>query len=198
VDATVYQQVPGEWRWEMAYHLPDLFRWTLSTYGEEPSYVYDGEAVRAFLGSGEIPVDPSTAASFRTLARWAAVTSLDILGDPSRVSCEEIAADESSAGGATGVRARFLDDTATYDLWFDEHGLLVSAEGPVSLPPAGTARLAATYSDFRDVAGYRLPHRGQYSFAGRPLLDERVTSYRANDPAVDAASFRRAPQPLSR
>lgn len=193
VDASVREGFPGEWTWQIAYRYPDLLRWTIETYGDEQSYVYDGRAVVLYLGSAALPVDAPGAASFRTQARWFAVTALDVLQDSGRIEWHELPAAGLPAGIAHAVEARFLDDGALYRLFFDARDLLVAAEGDVALPPIGSGRLRAEYGEFRGVDGYTLAFAGRYTLSGRPLVDEQVRRYVANDPALTAASFETGP-----
>lgn len=192
-EARVYEGFPGEWSWEIAYRYPDLFRWTLHTFGEEQSYVYDGSSAVMYLGSAALPTDPAFLASFRSQARWFAVTMLDVLADASRVSLRELPADRLLPGSKSGVEARFGDDGATYLLFFDDRDLLVSAEGWVSLPPIGAGSLRVELRDYRVVDGFALPWTGRYWLEGQQLVDERVLRYAPDDPALTAAVFAAGP-----
>lgn len=189
----MYQAIPGDWRWEMAYRVPDLYRWTIHTYGEDEVYTYDGDASRAFVGGRPVAIERATAASVRTHARWMAVTALDVLVERGDVRWSELRRDELPPGAARGLRARYVDGAEDYLLLFDEALRLVAAEGPLAIPPLGSGRLRASYSDFRPVRGYELPFAGRYTFHGEPLFDERVLDYVPNDPGLGAESFRRAP-----
>lgn len=188
VDARVHFGFAGEWSWEMAYRRPELFRWTIHTYGEEQSYVYDGRSAALFLGSAMLPVEPAALASFRSQARWIAVTALDVLASD-RLAWEELAPAELPPGIARGLRARFLDDGATYLLYLDGRDLLVAADGPILLPPIGAGQLHADFEDFRAVDGYRLPFLVRYALDGRALVDESVRRWVPNDPELTEASF---------
>lgn len=196
-DADVHQGFPGTWSWRVDYRTPDLLRWALETYGEEQTFAWDGAQVRYFLGSASLPPDSATEDDFRTVVRWTAVTMLGVLEQDDRVEVEEMSSAELPAGAAAGLRVRYRDDGATYELYFDRDALLVAARGPVVIPTIGAGELEARFSDFRTVDGFVLPYVGSYTLAGRPLFDERVLRYVPDDPALDAASFRRPP-PLAR
>lgn len=189
VEATVHQGFPGTWTWRIALLEPDLVRWTIHTWGEEQSYVFDGSRVLLFLGSASLPVEPAAAGGFRSQARWLAVTGLDLLRDGRRVEVAEIPRDEVPAGATAGLRVRFRDDGATYRLWFDGRDLLVAAEGEVALPPVGAGPLRADFSGFAPVGGYLLPTAGRYVLAGRPLMEEKVLRWATNPPGLDAAAL---------
>jgi len=190
VEATVYQGFPGTWTWEIAQRRPDFVRWTIHTYGEEQSYVFDGRRVLLFLGSASMPVTGDAARNFRTQARWLAVTGLDVLRDGNQVAWEEVPPAEVPAGAARGLRVRYLDDGSTYLLWFDARDLLVAAEGEVAVPPIGAGRLHADFSDFAATGGFTLPRAGRYTLGGAPLMEERILAWTPNDPRVTEASFR--------
>jgi hypothetical protein len=189
VDATVYKEFPGEWTWEMAYREPDLFRWTLQVAGEDQSYVYDGSKVTLYLGSAALPVDPAAEMSFRSQARFIAVTMLDDVAHEREARITETPATEVPKDAARGLRVRFPADGTVYDLFFDASDLLVAASGPVSMPPVGGGTLRAEYSDFRPVAGYTLPFRVRYTLNGEPLAEERVKQLVPNSPDLTTASF---------
>jgi len=189
VDVRVYEGFPGAWSWETGYRFPDLLRWTIHTYGEDQSFVFDGEEVILYLGTASLPVEPEAAASFRTQARWFAVSGLDVLADPERVHWQELPPAALPAGVAHGLTARFRDDGASYVLFFDERDLLVGLEGEVSIPPLGAGPLRAEYRDFRVVGGFIVPYATRYVLAGRPLADEVVLRAVPDDPALSRASF---------
>jgi hypothetical protein len=189
VDARVHEGFPGSWSWETGYRVPEFLRWTVHTYGEDQSFVYDGEDVILYLGSASLPVEPAAAAAFRSQARWFAVGALDVLADPARVGWEELPSSELAPGAAHGLRARFRDDGSSYVLLFDDRDLLIALEGEVAIPPVGAGRLRAEYDDFREVDGYTLAYTGRYLLDGRPLADEVVRRCVPNDPALTAASF---------
>jgi hypothetical protein len=195
VSAEVYQAMPGSWRWQTAYRVPDLYRWTIRTYGEDQHYVYDGKALSCYVGTALVETSPSATSSFRTHARWTALTSLDVLGDRDRVTWSELDAGSLPPGAAHGLTARFRDDGSTYLLWFDADDRLIGGEGDISLPPFGGGRLRASFADFRTVSGFILPSTGHYLLNGRPLFDERVLRAVPNDPRLTAESFERAPAP---
>jgi len=198
VEADVHRGFPGTWRWHVDQRTPDLLRWTLETYGEEQTFSWDGEQVRFFLGSAALPPDPAAAADFRSIVRWSAVTALALVGGGPAVEVAEIPAGELPSRIEAGLRVRYRDDGATYDLYFDERDLLVAARGPVSIPTVGAGELYARYSAFREVGGFVLPYDARYTLGGDPLFEERIRRWVPNDPALDVESFRRAPPRLAR
>ncbi|MFM8411790.1 MAG: hypothetical protein ACKOCT_16110 [Alphaproteobacteria bacterium] len=193
VEATVHQGFPGTWTWEIALRRPDLVRWTIHTFGEEQSYAYDGRRVLLYLGSASMPVDAAAERAFLSQVRWLAVTGLDVLLDGGRVAWEEVARAEVPAGIARGLRVRWIEDGSTYLLWFDDRDLLVAAEGEVALPPIGSGRMRADFSDFGSFGGRLLPRSGRYTLGGSPLVDERVLSWTPEDPKLTDASFSAGP-----
>jgi len=90
----------------------------------------------------------------------------------------------------SGLTAVFADDGSRYLLAFDARGLLVHAEGPLSLPPLGSGTVTVRFADFRRARRWRLPFRADYGFAGRPLATERTLSVCPDDPAVTSDAFR--------
>jgi len=198
VEARVHQGFPGTWRWRVEQRAPDLLRWTLETYGEEQTFSWDGERVRFFLGSASLPPDPAAAGDFRSIVRWTAVTSLGALAQEDQVEVAEIPPAELPFGAAGGLRVRYRDDGATYDVYLDARDLVVGARGPVSVPAVGAGEMSARFSEFRDVAGYVLPYAGSYVLGGESLFEERILRWTVNDPALDADAFRTAPPRLPR
>jgi len=194
VEATVYRGFPGNWSWEIALRRPDLVRWTIHAFGEEQSYVYDGRRVLLYLGSASMPVDAAGEGAFRSQVRWLAVTGLDVLRDGGRVAWEEMPRTELPAGVARGLRVRWIEDGSTYLLWFDDRDLLVAAEGEVALPPIGSGRLHADFSDFAAFDGRLLPRSGRYTLGGRLLVEEHVLSWTPDDPKLTEASFAAGPR----
>jgi hypothetical protein len=193
VEARVYYGIPGRWRWEMAFRLPEHYRFTLVTDADPQHYVFDGEVARSFIGGTLLAEDRGRAPALRSHARWMAVTSLDVLGDAQRVTWEET--ERPPAGAARGLRVRFLDQAEPYALGFDRGGRLIFAEGPISIPGVGEGRLHARFADFRSVQGFVVPFATRYSLNDEPFFDERVVRFVPNDPTLAAASFERAPPP---
>lgn len=188
VEARVYRAFPGTWRWRIDYAVPDLLRWTLETYGDEQSYVYDGEALRYYLGSGLVTADPAAASGFRTQVRWIALTNLDVLASHAGLRLEELDAGRLPPGVAAGLHATYADG-AVYELYFDAGDLLVGARGPIVVPAVGAGELRATFGGFRDVSGYLLPQRGRYTLDGEPLFDETILRWVPGDPRLTPEGF---------
>jgi hypothetical protein len=197
-EASVHYGFPGTWRWEMAFHVPERYRWTLYTRGEPQHYVFDGTTVRAYVGTALVSSDPDRAAAFRTHARWVAVISLDILGDGARVSWAELPPGWGPAGSRRGIRARFADDGSVYELWFDAGGRLVAAEGPIDFAGLGSGSLRATFTDFRTAGRYVLPFASSYTFNAEPFFDERVRRIVPDVPGLDIGAVSAPPIPHSR
>jgi len=65
---------PGSWQWRMDYLAPDHLAWSIVTTAGVDHYVFDGTAVRAFLGGRELASDTAKSAPLRTHAAFVAVT----------------------------------------------------------------------------------------------------------------------------
>lgn len=177
VNARVYQGMPGDWSWELAYRAPRDLRWTLHTWGEEQSYVFaDGRAIYT-LGTARLPVPAGADESMLTQSRWLAVTSLDVLRQPTEASWRELPAAALPPAAVAGIEVRLRDGDTPYRLFFDAADRLIAAEGEISMPPIGSGLLRAHYQSFRDVDGYRLPYRIVYELDGKPFFDEEVVRY---------------------
>ena len=177
VRAQVHEGIPGEWTWELAYRAPRDVRWTLHTWGDEQSYVLEGGRASYILGSARLAVPPEAQTSLDTQSRWLAVTSLDVLREPSIASWNELSRDQLPTGVAHGLEARLVEGGAPYRLFFDTDDRLVLAEGEVALPPIGSGHLRVRYQDFSETDGHWLPRRAMYELDGRPLLEEEVLRY---------------------
>lgn len=193
VDADVYTQFAGPWQWRTTFMVPDRYAWTIETAGVPNHYLFDGRAVRAFVGDGQVAEDVSRAAALRTHARFTAVTLLDALRLPGVLVGEAPAGPDAS----TVVRVTLADDASQYRLAFDERGLLVAASGPVDFAPFGKGELEARFGDFRRVQGLLLPFATEYRLGGAPFAAERVRVACPDPPGLDDASFRE-PEALPR
>lgn len=189
VEAEVRQGFPGAWTWRTVQQLPERYAWTIDTVGEPDHYVFDGEAVRAFVGSRQVSVDASPTAPLRSHARFMAVVGLDALRLPG-VRTTALEASALPAGATSGVEVQFDDDGSRYRLGFDTAGLLVWAAGRVALPPFGTGDLEVEFGDFRRVGSWLLPHRTQWRLGGAPLATERVRAACPDPPGLLPGSFR--------
>lgn len=188
VEADVRAGFPGTWRWRTVFRRPDRYAWTIATLGEPHHYVYDGAAVRAFVGGREVAVDASPNAPLVSHARFTAIANLDALLDPGVVA-SALPEAELPPGAAAGLRVR--DATgAVYRLAFDGRLLLVELRGPVSLAPWAAGELVARYDDFRRVGGFVLPFRTTYELGGTVLAEERVLAVCPNPPGLDDGAFR--------
>jgi hypothetical protein len=187
--------VPGHWQWILAFRLPDRLGLSLLVDGDEDQhFLFDGSAVRGFLGSAPLTVDRRQAATLRTFARFTAVASLDRLTDATHLSWSEIPREDLPPGVRRGLRARFHDDgEARYEVYFDGALRPIEARGPVVLPGAGEVSLSARFDDFRRVDGYRIAFGVHYALGAQALADEQVLRFVPNDPELDADYFRRVP-----
>lgn len=185
----VYFGFPGTWRFEYAFRVPYYYRWTVFTSEQPNHYLWDGETMRAAVGTAVVGVDPSGAAPLRSHARWHAVTYLDSLcsGDmPAQF--QSLPGDDS---GEEVLLVRLLDDDSEYLLTFDRQARLLRASGPIEIPPFGATRLTQHYFDFRPAAGLRIAHATRYEVDGIILSEEQTTTFAVNDPALTPDFFRR-------
>lgn len=189
VEATVTAEYPGRWRSRIVFQRPERFAWTIDTTGEPDHYLFDGEQVRAFVGSGLVSTDADPAAPLRTYARFTAVTLLDDLHGAG-VEVHELAPEAVPPGAAAGLVARFPGASDRFVLGFDADARLVSVEGPLDLPTLGRRTVTAELSDFARVGGWLLPRRIRYHAAGRLLIDERALALCPDPPGLDVAAFR--------
>lgn len=186
VDADVKAGMPGTWAWEVAYRVPDSFRWTLATHGEEQSLLFDGDVSRHQLGTVLLPPTAADDA-VRSQAHWFAVTSLDVLLDPT-VAWREVPRAQLPTGTAAGIVARFGAAGPPFELYFDDRNLLVRARGRVALAPIGSGLIDAEFRDYREVEGFLLPFAGAYRLDGHDLMTERVRGWRPDDPSLEGPS----------
>ncbi len=190
VEAEVYAGFPGTWRWRAAFLVPDRYAWTILTTREPDHYLFDGTVVRAFVGDVEVAADADAAAPLRTHARFTAVTDLDALLQPG-VQVAAAAADRVPPGAVAALEVRFPDDGSRYLLGFDRRDLLVTAAGPLALPPLGRGTISARFADFRRAGSWLLPWTTDYTFDGAPLATEHTLAACPDDPALTPESFRR-------
>ena len=188
VETEAYAAFPGTWRWQTAFMAPDRYAWTIFTTGEPIHYLFDGAAVRSFVGAREVTVETSPDAPLRSHARFTAVVNLDALQLPG-TSVAPLAAAELPPGTVAGLAVVFAGDGARYRLGFDDEARLVWVAGPVVLPPLERGELIATFADFRRVGRFLLPFRTTYTLAGQPLAVERALAV-CPGVALDARSFR--------
>jgi hypothetical protein len=177
VEARVHYGFPGVWRWEIAYRPPESFRFSLRTSGAPQHHVFDGAELRSYLGGALAARGSQDAPAFRSVARWLAVTSLDVLADPARAEWEEAPGAAPASGVARGLSVRFRDDGARYRLGFDAGDRLVRAEGPIEIPGVGAGRVEARFRDFRAIEGRQAPFAASYRLNGEPFFDERVIRF---------------------
>jgi hypothetical protein len=171
----------------MAYLAPDRFAWSITTMAGVDHYLFDGTAVRAFVGGRELAADTSAGAPLRTQAAFVAVTGLDAARAARAVAPLPAAA--LPPGVAAGLAVTMPPGGATYRLGFDDRLLLVWAAGPFDVPQAGRVELTARYGDYRRVRGQWLPFRTTYELGPRRLAVERTLRVCPNDPALTPTSF---------
>jgi hypothetical protein len=182
-EATVYQGVPGHWRWRIAFEPPETMRFTLETSGEEQHWVTDGRAASTYFGDRLVASEPLAGSEPFTIVRWAALLHLDALRDPARFSVRELASHELPEGRASGLEVEAVaGPAARYRLFFDSALRPVEADGPLSIPAVGSGRAHALFSDFRRTGGRLLPFHASYTLDGEPLLEERVVDLRLDGP----------------
>jgi hypothetical protein len=190
-EAEVHAGFPGTWTFRTAFAPPDRYGWMIDTTGEPDFYLFDGTAVRTFVGGSPVAVDTSPRAALRSHARFTAVANLDALLLPG-VRTAPLAAADVPAGATAGVAAVFADDGARFRLGFDAADRLVHVEGPLDLPPLGAGVVQARYADFRRVRRFVLPYRTTYALAGQVFADERALAICPDDARLDEEAFRTA------
>jgi len=188
VEADVQAGFPGTWRWRSAFMLPDRYAWTIETDTEPYHYLFDGQAVRAFIGGRLVSVDEGRGAPLRSHARLTAVVNLDALRLPG-VSVAELTPHELPPDAAAGLRVVFVGDGAQYRLGFDADALLTEVSGPVDLTPFGRGEVTVHFADFRSVQGLRMPFRASWRFGEAPLAEERALAVCPNIPGLVLDAF---------
>lgn len=179
----MHEGFQGAWRWQIVYRVPEQLRVVLRTSADDQRLESDGEVVRTYVGSALVSQEPARTSGVAALARFVALTNLDVLADGSRVAWSELPDAERTAGVARALRAGFRDaPERSLRLGFDASLRLVSAEGVVTVPGLGEGLLEARYSDYRRTEGRWLPFDIRYRFRGAPLLDERVVTWEPDAP----------------
>ena len=181
----VYAGVPGVWEITRVFLAPEHYAFAITTAGDPIAQIFDGTVVRMFVGSAEVSRDASPQAMLRSHARWTAVVNLS---DLEQAVVAPLAASDLPADVREGLSVRFADG-ATYRLGFDARTLLVWAQGPIDLAPYGAGVLTAHFSDYRTVAGLRLPFAVSYDLAGMRIADETVQRACVDPPGLIAAAF---------
>ena len=169
--------------------LPDQYAWSIETNTEPYHYLFDGHAVRAFIGGHLVSLDAGSAAPLRSHARLTAVVNLDALRLPG-VSVAELTPAERPPGAAAGLRVVFADDGATYRLGFDREALLTEVSGPVDLTPFGRGELTVRFADFRRVGKLRMPFHTSWHFGGTALAEEYALAVCPDPPELVPDAFR--------
>jgi hypothetical protein len=186
-EAKAYAGVPGRWRFTRAHLAPDRYAWRIETAGAPDSYLFDGDVVRAFIGSAQVASDASPNAPLRSHERWTALMLLDGLEAPG-VAVTELATAELPGGIREGLRVTYPDG-GTYRLGFDERARLVWAAGPLDLWPLGHGPASVRYGDHRRTGGVVLPFHATYFGGGKRLAEESIVEVCIDPPALRARSF---------
>jgi hypothetical protein len=178
-DLRAYEGFQGAWSWELAYAQPEHLSVALHTAAEDQRLETDGITVRTYVGRALVSTEPARTSAVAALARFVALTSLDVLLDSERIAWQELPESERPAGAARALRAHFRDAPGhALRLGFDADARLLVADGTVAVPGLGEGPIEARFADYRRVGGRRLPFEIRYRFRGAPLLDERVRSWR--------------------
>lgn len=178
-DLRAYEGFQGAWSWQLAYARPEHLSVALHTAAEDQRLESDGKTVRTYVGTALVSTEPARTSPVAALARFVALTSLDVLLDPERVTWQELPEPERPAGSARALRAGFRDAPGhALTLGFDADARLTVADGIVAVPGLGDGPIEARYADYRRVGGRWLPFEIRYRFRGAPLLDERVRSWK--------------------
>jgi len=177
-DLRVHYGFPGTWRWRIAYRKPRRFALTLITDHGDQEYVSDGDTVRGYADGALLVSEPLESSALASLVRWTAVTTLTGLDDGRLRVAEREPVDET-AGGESGksLALRWASAEASFVLTIGPDGSVRTAAGPIEIPPIGSGRLRAEFSDYRRVRGYLLPFRIAYFLNDQPLLDETVLEF---------------------
>lgn len=186
-DAEVEAGFPGTWRWRMTFLVPDRYAWSITTMAGVDHYLFDGTAVRAFVGGRELGADTRPNAPLRTQAAFIAATNLDTVRAGGTAT--PLPPGELPPGVASGLTVTMPEHGASYRLGFDERLLLVWASGPFDVPQTGRVELTARYGDYRRVRGLWLPFLVTYEIGSRRLAVERALRVCPNPPELTAAAF---------
>jgi hypothetical protein len=179
LELDVRRDLAGTWRWRTVFALPDRYAVTVVTTGEPDHYLFDGAAVRAFVGDALVSEDPTPDAPLRSSARFTAVANLDALLLPGVQVAET----------GRGLVAVFPDRGDRYMVALDDRLLVASVEGPIDLPPFARGELTVGYDDERRVDGLWLAHRASYVLDGVPLAEERTIAACALPGGLGVATF---------
>lgn len=186
--ARVELEFPGTWVWRTVFRPPVLFAWSIETTGEPNHYLFDGAAVRAFVGGGAVAVDTDPAAPLRLHARLVSATMLDALALPG-VAVRELAPSELPPGAAAGLEARWPDGPDAVRVAFDARLLVTGATGPSRLPLVRAGTLAVAFDDFRRTGRWLVPWGATYRLDGVPIARETASAVCIDAPIVPPEAF---------
>jgi hypothetical protein len=154
----------------------------LETAAEEQRIVSDGARVKSYVGNALVSDEPAEGSGVAALARFIALSSLDVLADAGRVRWHELEPRDRPEGTARALRASFAaHPEEPVRLGFDSELRLAVADGDVAIPGLGRGALEARFGDYRRLGDRWLPFEIRYRFRGAPLLDERVVAWRPED-----------------
>jgi hypothetical protein len=174
-DATVHVGYPGRWRWRTIFSSPDRYAWSIQTTAEPTHYLYDGAAVRSFIGDAEVAAEPAATAPLRSHARLTGALLLDGLLAPG-LHVRELGASERPSGTVAALVVVFPDDGTRLVVALDEELLVASVEGPLDLSPYGMGAVRLDVTDYRRVDRRLIAHRLAWTMDGRALAEERVVA----------------------
>lgn len=186
-EARLYVGAPGTWQFSRSFLAPDCYAWKIVTAADPLWFMFDGIAVRSFIGTDEVSIDASPDAALRTQARWTAVINLDALGQPG-TTVTPLSAEELPPEAREGVLVTF-PDAAAYRLAVDERGLVVWARGPLDLSPFGKGEVTARFHDHRRTGSFVLPFAISYWLGSTPIVDEQILAACVDPSGLTRASF---------
>lgn len=186
-EARVYVGAPGTWQSTHALLVPDRYAWKIVTTADPLYHLFDGATARSFVGTAEVSSDASPRAPLRSHARWTAAVNLDALRAPG-VAIAPLPVADLPAGVHEGLLAIFPDGTG-YRLGFDDHTLLVWAQGFLDFSPFGKGDVTARFGNHRRAGRLLLPFATSYFLGATAIVDEKVLAVCVDPPGLTPASF---------
>lgn len=180
---------PGTWSSRMTFAPPDRYAWSYDTTGDPYHYLFDGQVVRAFVGTSLVSEDTEATAPLRSHARFTAVMLLDALRAPG-VTIGPTPDGEALAGGERALTIAFPGDVERYRLIVGAGDRATEVEGPLEFPGLGRGRVTANLSDYGAVGGCLLPRHIRYAMDGKVFAEEQVTAYCPAPNGLPDESFR--------
>jgi len=186
-EARLYRGMPGTWRYTRTFLAPERYAWQVETSTGTDTHLFDGQATRSFVDSGEVGRDTNPAAPLRTQARWTAVSLLDGLTAPN-VVLYPLLPGELPPGAREGLLATFPDGAA-YRLGFDDQAQLVWMQGPLDLSPLASGQAQVRFGPARRSGHVLLPMTANWEIDVYRLADETLLAVCVDPPALTAESF---------